>query len=134
MTFFWHLKKNLILKILPFVCSTFWSFYLLIVLPFVVLPYDRSTFCHSTFCNSNFCLFYLFIVLPFVVLPYDRSTFCHSTFCNSTFCNSTFCNSTFCTGAGLNTFHYLIHNINIRLYMMVNFTFLTVSNRDLNFF
>ena len=47
---------------LPFDCSTFWLFYLLIVLPF-----DHSSFCHSTF---------------------RRSTFCHSTFRHSTFCRS----------------------------------------------
>ena len=48
-------------RFLPFfyllIVSTFWSFYLLIILPF-----DRSTFCHSTLCHS---------------------TFCHSTFCRS---------------------------------------------------
>ena len=53
-------------RFLPFfyllIVSTFWSFYLLIILPF-----DRSTFCHSTFCHSTLC----------------HSTFCHSTFCRS---------------------------------------------------
>ena len=98
---------------LKFEDSTLWSFYLLsfyllYVLPFVVLLNDRSTWWSfylvivldddlSTLWSFYFLLFYLLYVLPFVVLPYvrstwwsfylmivlpyDRSTFCYSTFC-----------------------------------------------------